>query len=97
MFVVRGVPTKPELRRSDINNKARAFCVAPTGLRLCFRIGLQTFRSYGATGAIYFVSRGACACPGLDPGSHSVLVCHAPPFLIPLSQFLLLETFNRRG
>ena len=40
MFVVRGDPTKPELHRSDIDHKARAFRVAPTGLRLCFRVGL---------------------------------------------------------
>ena len=52
MFVVLGGPTKRELRRSDIDNKARAFGVAPTGLTLCFRVGLQTWRSYGAIGAI---------------------------------------------
>ena len=57
MFVVRGAPTKPELRRSDIDNNARVFRVAPTGLTLCFRVGLQTWRSYGAIDAIYFVSR----------------------------------------
>ena len=52
MFVVLGGPTKPELRRSDIDHKARALSVAPTGLPLCFGIGLQTWRSYGAIDAI---------------------------------------------
>ncbi len=41
MVVVLDGPTKPKFRRSDIDSKARAFSVAPTGLRLVFALGYK--------------------------------------------------------
>lgn len=58
MFVGLGAPSLNSscLRRirirSDIDNKNKALCVALAGLALCFRVGLQRFRSYGAIDAI---------------------------------------------
>ena len=51
MFVALGGPTKRELRRSNIDHRGRS--VSPLqGSRCVFRIGLQTWRSYGAIDAI---------------------------------------------